>query len=109
MKTSVIVLIAVFISVNAFALNTSANTSGAFKSNSAAAFTKLQNPGTETPTTFDKLPQKVQDSFHSNHKNSKVKSAAVIDNKGVKKYEISYASGKKTYKAYYDENGKKVK
>jgi Putative beta-lactamase-inhibitor-like, PepSY-like len=65
---------------------------------------------TETGTTFDKLPQKVQDSFNANYKGHTVKAVSSIEtSKGITKYEIEYKKGKKTVELFYDENGNPVK
>ncbi len=65
---------------------------------------------TETGTSFDQLPQTVQDAFRKGHKTNKVKAAAIIEtSQGVTKYEVEYKNGKKTSEFLYDDKGNVVK
>jgi hypothetical protein len=64
---------------------------------------------TESPTTFAKLPAKVQDAFNTAHKGAKVKAIAVIENaKGETLYEIEVNKGIKTVEYFYNSDGKLV-
>ena len=65
---------------------------------------------TESPTTFAKLPMKVQNSFNANHKNSRVTAVAQIETStGKTKFEIEFMQGAKTVEVFYDENGNEIK
>jgi len=65
---------------------------------------------TESPTTFAKLPKKVQETFNVTHKGSTIKAIAQIEtSKGEIKYEVEFKKGAKTVEVFYDENGKELK
>ncbi len=61
---------------------------------------------TESPTTFDKIPQKVQEAFNAIHKGEKVKAIALIENsKGETLYEIEVKKGLKAVEYFYNADG----
>ena len=65
---------------------------------------------TESPITFDKLPEKVKTAFSVAHKNENVKAIAKIDvSTGETQYEIEVAKGLKTMAYFYNSSGKLVK
>ncbi len=65
---------------------------------------------TETASSFDKLPQEVQDAFNTNYNGYKAKATSTIEtSKGTTKYEIEYKNGKKTVELFYDDKGNAVK
>jgi hypothetical protein len=138
MKTLIMALIVTFISFNAYAQKVPAVISEAFnkkfpdvtkvkwdkenaqeyeasfKLNGIKYSANFSDNGewleTETGISFDKLPQKVQDSFNTNYKGHTVKAVSSIGtSKGITKYEIEYKKGKKTVELFYDENGNTVK
>ncbi|MEP7146590.1 MAG: PepSY-like domain-containing protein [bacterium] len=64
---------------------------------------------TETGMLFENLPAKIQEAYNKEHKGSKVKASAMIENaNGTKKYEVEYKKGGKTVELFYDENGNSV-
>jgi Putative beta-lactamase-inhibitor-like, PepSY-like len=61
---------------------------------------------TESPTTFAKLPSKVQVAFNTAHKGAKVKAIALIENsKGETLYEIEIKKGLKEVEYFYKADG----
>ena len=61
---------------------------------------------TESTTTFDKLPVKVQNAFTASHKKEKVKAIAVIENStGKILYEIEVTKGLKAIEYFYNADG----
>ncbi len=65
---------------------------------------------TESPMSFNTLPEKVQTAFNAAHPQSKLKEAAKIEtSKGITKYEIEYKKGLKTKEVFYTENGNEIK
>ena len=64
---------------------------------------------TESPLTFDQLPDKVQNAFDASHKGATVKAVAKIESaKGKTKYEIEVKQGTKTLELFYNEDGTKA-
>lgn len=64
---------------------------------------------TESPIDFSKLPMKVQDTFNTKHKGSKIKAVAKIEtSKNITKYEVEFKHGKKTHESFYDEEGREL-
>ena len=79
--------------------------------NCSANFT-IQGEWLETESTipFDKLPEKVKNSFNISFKNAKVKSAAKIEKaKAATTYEIEYKLKGKTKEVIMDADGKEIK
>jgi hypothetical protein len=65
---------------------------------------------TETPTTLNLLPEKVQVAFNSAHKNIKPKEVAIIEtSKRGTIYEIEIAKGVKTIELFYTADGNVTK
>ncbi len=65
---------------------------------------------TESTIEFNMLPQKIQQSFNTNHKGAAVKAAAKIEtSKGVTKYEVEFKNGKKILEELYTEDGSIIK
>jgi len=64
---------------------------------------------TESPTTFDQLPERVQEAFNASHPGAKIKAIAKIEtSKGSIKYEVEIKQGIKTAELFYDVNGNEV-
>ncbi len=64
---------------------------------------------TESPTTFDQLPEKVQAAYNASHKGAKIKAIAKIEtSKGSIKYEVEIKHGFRTVELFYDVNGNEV-
>ena len=86
----------------------------AFKQNGKSFSANYSDKGdwleTESTIEFNMLPQKIQQSFKTNHKEAAVKVAAKIEtSKGVTKYEVEFKSGKKTVEEFYAEDGSIIK
>lgn len=65
---------------------------------------------TESPVTFSKLPQKVQNAFNASHKSAAIKAIAKIEtSKGENKYEVEIKNGLKITELFYAEDGTKIK
>lgn len=65
---------------------------------------------TESPTTFNQLPEKVQTAFNVSHKGATIKAVAKIEtSKGSTKYEVEIKQGIKTVELFYDTNGNELK
>ena len=65
---------------------------------------------TESPITFNQLPEKVQTAFNVSHKRATVKAAAKIEtSKGTTKYEVEIKQGVKTVELFYTADGKEAK
>lgn len=65
---------------------------------------------TESPITFNQLPEKVQNSFNTSHKGATIKAVAKIEtSKGKTKYEIEFKDGSKTKELFYSEDGTQIK
>lgn len=65
---------------------------------------------TESPSTFNKLPIKVQASFNSKHKTEAITSCSKIEtSKGVTKYEIEIKRNMKTVELFYSSDGVETK
>ena len=61
---------------------------------------------TESLTTFDKMPEKVQQAFNTAHKGAKVKAVAKIENaKNETLYEIEVKKGLKAVEYFYNADG----
>lgn len=65
---------------------------------------------TESPTTLEKTPKKVQAAFNLAHKGAKVKAVAKIEtSKGETQFEIEVKNGLKTKEYFYNSDGKLIK
>ena len=65
---------------------------------------------TESPTSFNQLPNKVQATFNASHKGATVKAASKIEtSKGTTKYEVEIKQGIKTVEFFYTEDGTEIK
>lgn len=65
---------------------------------------------TESPTTFNALPEKVQTAFNASHKGATEKAVAKIEtSKGVTKYEVEIKQGIKTVELFYISDGTETK
>lgn len=65
---------------------------------------------TESPTTFNALPEKVQTAFNNSHKGLTVKAVAKIEtSKGATKYEVEFKQGLKTAELFYNSDGTETK
>jgi hypothetical protein len=65
---------------------------------------------TESTITFNKLPEKVQQSFNAANKGAKVKAVAKIENsKGEIKFEIEIKQKSKTIEKMYSVDGSELK
>lgn len=65
---------------------------------------------TETPITFNLLPEKVQTAFNASHKGVRPKAVAKIEtSKQGTSYEVELKQGVKTVEVFYQANGKKTK
>ena len=61
---------------------------------------------TESLTTFDKMPEKVQQAFNTAHKGAKIKAVAKIENaKNETLYEIEVKKGLKAVEYFYNADG----
>lgn len=64
---------------------------------------------TESPLTFDQLPDKVRDAFNASHKGATIKAVAKIEtSKGTTKYEVEIKQGAKTIELFYNSDGTKA-
>jgi hypothetical protein len=65
---------------------------------------------TESVSSFNKLPEKVQTAFNASHKGATVKAVATIQTyKGVTKYEVEFKQGVKTVELFYTADGNETK
>ena len=65
---------------------------------------------TESPITFNQLPEKVQAAFNASHKVTTIKAVAKIEtSKGQTQYEVEIKQGLKTVEFFYDANGSVIK
>jgi uncharacterized membrane protein YkoI len=65
---------------------------------------------TESPITFNQLPEKVQTAFNGSHKGTTIKAVAKIEtSKGQNQYEVEIKQGLKTVEFFYDANGSVIK
>ncbi|MBS1537857.1 MAG: PepSY-like domain-containing protein [Bacteroidetes bacterium] len=65
---------------------------------------------TESEVTFAQLPDKVQQTFTTSHKGTKVNGVAKIEtSKGTTKYEVEIKISGKTVEYFYDSNGTELK
>ena len=65
---------------------------------------------TESPTTFNALPEKVQSVFNASHKGATVKAVAKIEtSKGITKFEVEIKQGVKTVEFFYNSDGTEAK
>ena len=65
---------------------------------------------TESPLTFNALPENVQTAFNASHKGATVKAVAKIEtSKGVTKYEVEIKQGIKTVEFLYKIDGTEIK
>ncbi len=61
---------------------------------------------TESPSTFNALPEKVQTAFNASHNGATVKAVAKIEtSKGITKYEVEIKQGVKTVELFYTATG----
>lgn len=64
---------------------------------------------TESPITFDQLPEKVRLAFNASHKGATVKAVAKIEtSEGNTKYEVEILQGLKRVELFYDAAGNEV-
>ena len=65
---------------------------------------------TESPVSFDQLPEKVQRAFTASHKSTAIKAVSKIETaKGITKYELEIKEGKKTVELFYSTDGAATK
>ena len=65
---------------------------------------------TESPISFDQLPEKVQKAFNASHKSTVIKAVSKIETaKGITKYELEIKEGKKTVELFYLADGASTK
>lgn len=65
---------------------------------------------TESPITFNQLPEKVQAAFNASHKVTTIKAVAKIEtSKGQTQYEVEIKQGLKTVEFFYEANGSVIK
>lgn len=65
---------------------------------------------TESPITFNQLPEKVQTAFNASHKGTTIKAVAKIEtSKGQTQYEVEIKQGLKPVEFFYDANGSVIK
>ena len=65
---------------------------------------------TESPISFNLLPEKVQSAFNSAHKGALVKAVAKIEtSKGITKFEVEFKQGVKTIELFYTIDGTEIK
>jgi hypothetical protein len=65
---------------------------------------------TESTVDFNRLPEKVQQSFNTAHKGAAIKAAAKIERAtGDTMYEVEYKVGNKTKEVLYNEDGAVIK
>ncbi|MBP9790188.1 MAG: PepSY-like domain-containing protein [Bacteroidia bacterium] len=65
---------------------------------------------TESPITFNQLPEKVQTAFNASHKVTTIKAVAKIEtSKGQTQYEVEIKQGLKTVEFFYEANGSVIK
>ena len=65
---------------------------------------------TESPISFNLLPDKVQSAFNSAHKGATVKAVAKIEtSKGTTKFEVEFKQGVKTVELFYTTDGTEIK
>lgn len=65
---------------------------------------------TESASTFDQLPEKVQTAFYAFHNGATVKAVAIIQTSdGVTKYEVEFKTGVKTVEVFYTPDGNEIK
>lgn len=65
---------------------------------------------TESPITFNQLPEKVQSAFNTSHKGITIKAITKIEtSKGQTHYEVEIKKGLKTVEFFYDANGSIIK
>ena len=90
------------------------NYEAAFKLNGITYSANFSDSGewleTESPITFNQLPEKVQQAFNLVHKGAKVKAAAQIEtSKQGTIYEVEITKGIKTVEFFYNANGAETK
>lgn len=65
---------------------------------------------TESPISFNQLPEKVQSAFNSAHNGVTVKAIAKIEtSKGITKFEVEFKQGAKTVELFYTADGEEIK
>ncbi len=65
---------------------------------------------TESPISFDQLPEKVKSAFNALHPGATLKAVAQIEySDGSIKYEVELKKGAKTMELFYNEDGAEVK
>jgi len=65
---------------------------------------------TESPISFNQLPEKVKTAFNDALKGATVKAVAKIEtSKGTTKFEVEFKQGLKTIELFYTTDGKEIK
>jgi len=65
---------------------------------------------TESPISFNQLPEKVQTAFNSAHKGATIKAVAKIEtSKGITKFEVEFKQSVKTVELFYTTDGREIK
>lgn len=65
---------------------------------------------TETTSSFDKLPAKVQTAFNASQKGTTIKAVSKIEtSKGITKYEVEIKKAGKTIELFYSADGSELK
>lgn len=65
---------------------------------------------TESPSSFNQLPEKVQTAFNASYKGATVKAVAKIEtSKGTTKYEVEFKQGANTVEIFYTVDGTETK
>lgn len=65
---------------------------------------------TESPSSFNQLPEKVKTAFNASHKNETVKAVSKIEtSKGKTLYEVEITKGAKTVELFYNADGTETK
>lgn len=65
---------------------------------------------TESPISFNQLPEKVKTAFNDAYKGATVKAVAKIEtSKGTTKFEVEFKQGLKTIELFYTTDGKEIK
>lgn len=65
---------------------------------------------TESPISFNQLPEKVLNTFNTTHKGAIIKTVAKIETaKGLIKYEVEFKNGAKTMELFYTADGTEIK
>lgn len=65
---------------------------------------------TESPITFNQLPEKVKTAFNDAHKGATIKAVAKIEtSKGTTKFEVEFKQSVKTVELFYTTDGTEIK